>query len=158
MAGVERKRAFFGLAAREAHRGRFDAVVDRVAQHVAERRFEQIENVAVDLSRFADQLPAHLLAERARDVAHHARETAGAVAEGAHPALQCGVVKLLRQVGRAAVEAFQIGEALGEQMLRLCREAAQFFERGVRARVELQVGERFVQLIERARAVALRRV
>lgn len=155
MARVERERAFFGLAARETNCRCFDTVVDRVAQQVAERRFEEIEDVAIHLSRFAHQLPAHLLAKRARDVAHHARQTAGAVAERAHPALQRGIVKLLRQMRRAAVEALQIGQALGEQMLRFCGEAAQFFERGVCARIELQIGKCFVQLIQRTRAVTL---
>jgi hypothetical protein len=92
MAGFQDQRGFSRLAICEALFGRFDTMVERVAQQMAERRVEHIEDVAIDLRRFADDRKAHPFAERAREVTHDARIGVGRVAERAHPALQRFVV------------------------------------------------------------------
>jgi hypothetical protein len=61
-------------------------VIDGVAQKVAERSIELLQNVAIDLCRLPDDLQTNRLAERPADVAYQAREGRDAVIERPHAA------------------------------------------------------------------------
>src|SRR5213075_2990207 len=52
--------------------------------------------------RPADDFEFHLLAERAADIAHHARETLDAIGKRPHPHGERLVIQAVSEVGRAA--------------------------------------------------------
>lgn len=155
MARFEREARFLGLARARARGRLFDAVIERVAQQVAERRIEHFEDVAVDLSRFAIDDETHALAERARQIAHHARPGVGGVAERTHAALQGFVVEALRELGAAPVDAVEVVETFGELAFERAQRRAHVGERGARVGVE-RVAVAFVELAERRQHAALR--
>ena len=82
--GFEPHDALGGFARRAAAFRRFDAVVDRIAQQMAEQRLEFLQNIAVHLRGLADDFEFHLLAERATHIAHHARKALDAVGKRPH--------------------------------------------------------------------------
>ncbi len=155
VARLQRDARLGRLAASHAQLGGLDAVVERVAQQVAERRVEHVEQVAIDLGGFADDRETHPLAQRTRQVAHHARIGAGGVAERPHPALQRLVVELLGDMAAAPLEAVELVDAGRERALQVVHHLPHLVERGLAPGVEI-VGQAFVERVERARRVALR--
>ena len=95
--GLEPDAALGGLAGGLPLLGAFDAMIDGVAQQMAERRIETFEDVAIDLRRLADDLQPDLLAEAVADVAHHARQRVDPVGEGPHPHLERLVIEAVRE-------------------------------------------------------------
>ena len=73
------------LAARHALRGRLDAVVHAVADHVHERLADLVDDRLVDAGGLALEDQLDLLALLARQVAHQPREALEDVADGQHP-------------------------------------------------------------------------
>ena len=106
-----------GFAGALALLGRFAAVIHGVAQQVRQRAFQPLQDVAVHLGIFADDFEPHLLAQGAGQVAHHARETANAIAEGPHARAQHFQIHALRKVRGAAVEHVQFLHAIGQKLL-----------------------------------------
>ena len=71
MGGAQANQAFFRLARQQALFRGFDAVIDRVAQQVSQRRFELFQHVAIDLGFLAFDLQAHLFAQIAPQIPDH---------------------------------------------------------------------------------------
>ena len=94
-------------------------MVDRIAQQVAERCIQALEHVAVHRRRGTDDLEPHLLAERAAEIAQHARRGMDAVGEGPHAAGHRLVVQPARQIGRAPLESLHLGKSFRQQLLAL---------------------------------------
>ena len=76
------------LAGRAAIVRHFDAVVECVADQVVERRFEPIEDVAVNAGGLTDDLKPRLLAELTSQVADQTRKPADTIGQWPHPAGQ----------------------------------------------------------------------
>ena len=72
---------------------RFAAVIDRVSQQVRQRRFQALQDVAVHLRVLAGDFQPRLLAQRARQIAHHARKSRNAIPKRPHPGPQHFQVK-----------------------------------------------------------------
>ena len=74
--GAPRPTACRSRACRPCSRsaGRFDAVVDRVADDVGQRIADHLDHLAVELDVAALDIDQHLLAELGRQVADHARQ------------------------------------------------------------------------------------
>ena len=71
----------------------FQAVVQRVADQMVERRLEPIEDVAIDAGGLTGDLEPGLLAELPGQVADQAREAADAIGQRPHPAGQYFMVQ-----------------------------------------------------------------
>ena len=112
------------LSARRRSSDLFAAVIHRVADEVAERRFEFLEDVAVHLRVFADDFKTDFFPERAGKVANHARNASHAFAKRPHAALQNFTIQPVRKICRTAVVHFQIHEAVGQKLAAL----ADFFD------------------------------
>ena len=138
-------RAALRLAPRDALLGRLDAVHDRVAQHVLERRQHALQHLAVQLAGRADDDQLGLLARVGRDLPHQA-------AEALHVALE-------RHHARAHQAVLQFGDdarLLQQQVLRFARQVLeQAFDA---ADVADRLGERARQLLDRRIAVELQRI
>ena len=104
------------LAGARSFLGAFDAVIDGVAQQMAERRVELLENVAIDLRAFADDLEPHPLAEIARDVADHAREGADAIGEWPHADHQRLIVEAVREARGLVIGCLELVELLRQKL------------------------------------------
>ena len=137
--------ARLGLAALFPRRGVLDAVRDRVAQKVLERRQHAVENLPIDLVVLAlDDELGDLPGVRAR-LAHDSREPRDVALERHHARLHQAVLKLRRDAG-----------LLREQRLRLVGEAVQQL---VDARdVVRRLRERARQLLNRGVAIELERI
>ena len=96
MRGLELDQPFNRLAHRDALVRRFNAVIDRIAQQMSQRRFELFQYVAIHLGLFAVDFQPHLFAKGAAQVTHHSRLTDQHIGKRAHPAGQGGVVEQLR--------------------------------------------------------------
>ena len=92
------------FAGRAALLGHFEAVIERVADQMVERRFQPVEDIAIDAGGLADDLEPRLLAQLAGQVADQAREAADAVGQRPHPAGQHFVVQPAGEVLAAASE------------------------------------------------------
>ena len=134
--------AFRRLAGLDAVHRHLDAMVHRIAQQVHQRRVQLVQDVAVDLSGFALDLQSHLLAQRASQVAHHARHAAQAIAEGPHAAGQRRVVQALRQMPHAPAELVDLGRAFGQLALGLLDDALGVVQRRLHPRVDRLAGQR----------------
>ena len=125
--------------------GRLDAVRDRVAQHVLERRHHALEHLAIELAGGAFDLQLGLLVRVGGGLAHDARE-----------ALH---VTLERNHARAHEAVLQFGDGarlLGQQVLRVLRER---FEQLLNAAdVVRRFGEAARELLDRGVAVELERI
>ncbi len=115
---LDSEKALGPLAGRAPLFGRFDAVIEGVAEKVAERRLELSENVAIDLRRLSRYFQLHLLAKRAGQIAHKSRKPLHAIAEWAHPAGKGFAVQTMREVHRAAIELIEVGEPIRQQPAR----------------------------------------
>src|SRR6185295_8583544 len=104
-------RAALGLAARHALFGRLDAVHDRVAQHVLERRQHAIQHLAVQLAGGADHDEIALLAGVRRDLPHQA-------AEALHVALERNHAR----AHQAVLQFSDYARLLQQQVLRFARQ------------------------------------
>ncbi len=71
------------LARRLALVGRFQPMVERIANQMVERRLEPIENVAVDARRLTDDFKLRLLAQLTRQIAHQPWESLDAIGRSA---------------------------------------------------------------------------
>ena len=124
-------------------------MVHRIAQQVHQRRVQLVQDVAVDLSGFALDLQSHLLAQRASQVAHHARHAAQAIAEGPHAAGQRRVVQALRQMPHAPAELVDLGRAFGQLALGLLDDALGVVQRRLHPRVDRLAGQRRAHAVQR---------
>ena len=116
-------RAFRLFARQQALFGRFNPVVDGVAQQVGERRFEFFEDIAVNLGFLAFDFQAYLLAQRPTQITDHALLAHQHIGERAHAAGQRGVIEQLRALAGLPAEFVEFGGLLAEQMLRLGEHA-----------------------------------
>ena len=132
VARLDPHQALRRLARRLARLRRLDAVIDGVAQQMAERRVELGQNVAVHLRRAADDLELHPPAERAGEIAHHARQALDAVGERPHAAGQRFLVEPMREVDGAPVEHLELGQPLRQELLVLDHAALRLGERRLR--------------------------
>jgi hypothetical protein len=101
------------LARRQPVRGRLDAMIDSVADHVDQRIAQLVDQLPVELGVLAPQHQADLFALRTRDVAHQSRHLAEQASHRNH-AQRHGVV--LQTAGDAhqlahGVREFEIGGA-----------------------------------------------
>src|SRR5450830_1762951 len=114
----QRDLALLRLTGLQALRRRFDAMVDSIAQQMADGRIEFFQNVAIDLGGVADDFQPYRFTQRMSDIAHHARVVArpdtGAVGKRAHAASQCFFIKTLRQIDGMTVKRFQFGQLIGD--------------------------------------------
>ena len=142
---LERHAAQLGLTALFARSGRLDAVRDRVAQQVLERRQHAFEHLPVDLVVLSLDEELGGLPVSAARLTDDAREPRDVPLERHHPRLHQAVL----QLGRHA-------RLLSEQRLGLVREAA---EQLVDAcDVVRGLGERARELLNRRVAVELERI
>ena len=116
VAGLQADRAGRGLAGGAALLGRFEAVVQRVADQVVQRGLEPVEDVAVDARGLAGDLEPRLLAQLAGQVADQPGEAADAVGQRAHPAGQHLVVQPAGEVLAVARERLQRLDRLGQHL------------------------------------------
>ena len=126
----------------------FAAVIHRVAQQVRQRAFQSLQDVAVHLGVLADDFEPHLLAQRAGQVAHHARKAADAIAEGPHARAQHFEIHALRKVGRAAVEHVQLLHPVGQKLLAFGRFAAQLVKLMFRALGQVLFAQPVAQVVQ----------
>ncbi|MCY1228560.1 hypothetical protein D9M72_408830 [compost metagenome] len=158
VARLQRDAALRRLALRRAHLGRFDAVVHRVAQQVRQRRVQCFQDVAVHLRAGADQLQVHRLAERAPEVAHHARVAGQRVRQRAHARGQRAVIEPARQSRGAVIVLFELVQPRGQLVVAFVQQLAQFGQRGVRSRARVAVRcvpQGFLQCIDGAQCACL---
>ena len=114
MAGFQPDGARRVLTRGPALLGRFQPMVQRIADQVIERRFEPVEDVAIDPGRLTHHLELRLLAKLPSDVADQAREAADAVGQGPHPAGEYLVVQPAGQVFVATREFLDRLERLAQ--------------------------------------------
>ena len=143
--------ALFRLSRRPPLFGRFDAVIDGIANEVSERRLELSENVAIDLRRLARDLQLHPFAQGAREIAHQPRKSMHHVAKGTHPARKRFGVQPMREVHRSALEVVEIGQPVYQQTLAIYEPALCFCERGLGVAVQCMERQRIAKAVERAR-------
>ena len=147
VAGFEVHDSFGRLAGGAPLLRRFDAVIDGVAQQMAQWRVEFLQNVPVHLRRLPDNLQPCLLAQRAAQIAYHPRKALNAVGERSHAAGQRLVVKPMRQIGRAAVEQLQFAEPLRQELLALENSMLGVRERGLGPLVQRLLRQGFAQAV-----------
>ena len=130
-------------------------MIDRVAQQVRQRTFQSFQDVAVHLGVLADDFEAHLFAQSAGQVAHHARKTADAIAEGAHARAQHFQIHALRKVSRAAVEHVQLLHPVGQKLLAFSRFTAQLAKLMFRALGQVLFAQSVAQVVQLLRQLRL---
>ena len=155
VAGFEGQRALGGLAGALAFLGRFQAVIERVAEQVRQGSLQLFEDVAVHLRPRADEIEAGGLAERPGQVPHETREALRAVGEGAHPAELRLAVKPAREVRGTAHEPFEFLVAARERFGAGRRFPAGFVELGALGLAEGNGRQGRAQIFEEAGEVAL---
>jgi len=101
----------------------FDAVIDGITQQMDQWRFKLFQYIAVDLSFFAFDFQANLLAQGAAQITHHALLPDQDIGKRAHTTSQCGVVEQLRTLTSLPAELVELGGLLTEQALRLSQNA-----------------------------------
>ena len=109
MRGLERNRPGAGLAGRFADVGGFQAVIDRVPDHVDERVAQLVDHPLVQLGLLAADLEQDLLARREAEVADDAAEPLEQRADRHHPGVEHA---LLEAVGDPAQAVDRLGERL----------------------------------------------
>ena len=82
--GAHFETAFCGFALLHSHVGRFNAVVDGVADDVSKRIFDRLDNRLVEFCVFALHLEPNFLPAARREVAHHSGKFAPDVANRLH--------------------------------------------------------------------------
>ncbi len=97
----------FGLPRRGPGLGGLDAVIQGVAQQVAQGGFQLLQDVPVHLGGLAHDIEPDLFPQLPGQVPHHPRKGLDAVGEGPHPDADNLVVKAVREVFRGAGEPFQ---------------------------------------------------
>ena len=117
--GFEADDGFGRFAGLPALLGKLAAVIHGVAEQVRDRGFEPGEDFAIHLRAFPNDFEVGLLAQRAGQVAHHARKAMYAVAKGAHPRAQHFEVKPVGEVGRPPIIQVQLQQTGVQIMLRL---------------------------------------
>ncbi len=143
-----------GLAGRAARRRRFDAVDQRIAQHVLERRADLLQHAAVELDLAAFDLELRLLLHLARRLPHGAVEALVQVREWhrahAHQFLLhvAAAARLLLQRRLAVAEVFQ--ERLldrGDVVQALRHHPRQLLQAGVAVELQrIEFGLAFLEL------------
>ena len=86
VAGFQPDRARRVLAHGFALIGSFQPMIERIADQMIERRFETVQNVAIDPGRLTHHLELRLLAKLTSHIADQARKAADAVGQGPHSA------------------------------------------------------------------------
>ena len=86
-----------GFPCRDADFGRFDAVVDRIADDVGQRILDRLEDRLVQLGVAALQLEPNLATAGHRQIAHHARQLAPDRVDRLHPGLHDAGLELADQ-------------------------------------------------------------
>ena len=138
-------RAALRLAARDALLRRLDAVHDRVAQHVLERRQHALEHLAIELAGRADDDQLGLLVRVGRDLAHQAAQALHVTLERHHA-----------RTHQAVLQFRDDARLLQQQVLRFARQILeQAFDA---ADVADRFGERARQLLDRRIAIELQRI
>jgi hypothetical protein len=148
VARLQHDAAFFRLAAGAALRRILHGMVDGVAQQVAERRLQLVEHVAIDLGVLADDLQPHALVQFLGEVAHQARQRAGAVGEGTHAAGDRLLVQAARDAAGALVIQLQFLQPLRGVALQLRHAPAQLGQAGVTGLVERHRRQALLQLVK----------
>ena len=120
MARLQRDGALCWFASRYALLGRFQTVIDRVAQQVVERAFDFGEDVAVHQRVLAVDDQAHFFTQAARQIAHHARKGVHTVAKWPHPQRQHLVQHLLRNAQQAPLIGLQLRQPIAHSGLERC--------------------------------------
>ncbi|MNP09988.1 hypothetical protein D3C76_1021180 [compost metagenome] len=111
------------LAGEDAPLRRFDAVVDGIAQQMHQGRFEFLQHIAIDLGFLALDFQAHLLTQRAAQIAHHACLPGQHIGKWTHPAGQRSVIKQLRTLAGLPAELIELYGLLHQHMLGLHEQA-----------------------------------
>ena len=120
-----------------------------------QRCFDFIENIAIHLRHFADDLESNLLAERARKISHQPRESANAIGKRTHPAGQRFPIEPMRKIGRAPHEQFQFSLSVCQKLSAGQRFLLRFAQVNRRRFIEAALGERGLQMLERLCQVGL---
>ncbi len=95
MARMDAQSRLGSLALRHSLSRRLNAVVDGVGDQVRDRRFQPLQNVAIDARTLAQHLKPHLLAQLARGITHQPRRSPDALGERPQTPGQNAAVKVL---------------------------------------------------------------
>ncbi len=117
MAGFQTHRSFLRLTAVPADLPGFDAVIDRVAQKVAERSFEPLQNLAVHRRGLSPHLKPNGFSERLRHVAHHPPESLNAVGKWTHAAVENFVIEAVGEIYESPLEELEVRKARRQSAL-----------------------------------------
>ena len=116
MPGLEFKETLGVFAGGLALLGRFQSMIEGVAQEMRQRRFQSFQDFPVHAGGLARDFKADLLVQLPCQIAHHPRESQHPVGKGAHPAGNSLAIKALGQIGRPAREEIHLFEMLGGQL------------------------------------------
>ncbi|MCY1178859.1 hypothetical protein D9M73_192320 [compost metagenome] len=119
MGRAQANQTFSRLAGQQALFREFDAVVDRVAQQVSQRRLELFQHVAIDLGLLAFNFQSHLFTQVAPQITDHAHLPGQHIGKGPHATGQRRVVQHLRPLTGMPGELIEFGVLFHEQLLGL---------------------------------------
>ena len=114
MPGLQADHASLGLAGRRALIGRFDAVIDRVAQQVEQRVGHLLEERLVERDVFAFDGEVDLLAAAVTGGPHGALELRRQRAERHHAELHRLVLDFAREPAQAGQIAVEVADRAGD--------------------------------------------
>ncbi|MNS25626.1 hypothetical protein D3C72_575240 [compost metagenome] len=155
MGRAQANQTFRRLAGQQALLRGFDAVVDRVAQQVSQRRFELFQYVAIDLGLFAFNFQAHLFAQIAPQIPDHPHLPGQHIGKGPHATGQRRVVQHLRPLAGMPGELVEFGVLFHEQLLGLREQAPRILKGFLGLQAQGVILEMHIEILQCAQAVAL---
>ncbi|MNO75825.1 hypothetical protein D3C76_668870 [compost metagenome] len=155
MRSAQTNQTFRRLAGQQALFREFDAVVDRVAQQVSQRRLELFQHVAIDLGLLAFNFQSHLFTQVAPQITDHAHLPGQHIGKGPHATGQRRVVQHLRPLAGMPGELVEFGVLFHEQLLGLREQAPRILKGFLGLQAQGVILEMHIEVLQCAQAVAL---